>query len=63
MRSFDAGIIFVVENCGGFGVRRYGASLGGAKTLKLLHFTSFYAWVGQKHLNRSSLSIFHVSNA
>ena len=33
----------------------YGAHMGGAKTLKLLQFKSFYAWVRQKLLNQSSL--------
>ena len=41
----------------GVGNTRYGASLGGAKTLKLLHFTVFT----RKHLNWSLLANFHVS--
>ena len=41
----------------------YGERVGGAKTLKLLHFKSIYTWVGQKLLNWSSLANFHVSNA
>ena len=40
---------------------RYGTRVGGAKLLKLVHITSFYAWFGQNYLNQSSLANFHVA--